>query len=46
MGISIGWINSCGIRKGRDSSALKVFVMGQNIYIWVLGQSCGGCRGG
>ena len=24
-------------RKGRDSSALKVFVMGQKIYIWVMG---------
>ena len=24
IGISIGCTNSCGIRKGRDSSALKV----------------------
>ena len=28
IGISIGCTNSCGIRKGRDSSALKVLVMG------------------
>ena len=26
IGISIGCTNSCGIRKGRDSSALKVLV--------------------
>ena len=35
----MGWINSCGKRKGLDSSALKVFVMRQ-IYIhlcyWVI----------
>ena len=37
MGISIGCMNSCGIMKGLDSSSLKVFVMGQNIDIWVTG---------
>ena len=35
--ISIGCMNSCGMMKGLDSSALKVFVRGQNIHIWVMG---------
>ena len=30
-------MNSCGISKGRDSSSLKVLVMGQSKYIWVTG---------
>ena len=33
IGISIGCRNSCGIRKGLDSSSWKVFVMGQNIHL-------------
>ena len=40
IGISIGWIDSCGTMRGRDSSTLKVLVSGQNKYIllgyWVV----------